>query len=431
MSSPDFSRLNTRVDSLRGELVRVISDLVRTPTVQVPPRGSEKKGQDLLATEYRKLGYETDLYDIGTIAALHKHPLRHDKHDIEDRWNLAVKIKGRGGGRSLVLNGHMDTVPPSESPWTRDPFKPVVEGGRIYGLGTVDMKASLAAMLIFARVLKDEGLALKGDLILESVCDEEDGGVHGTIAQRLRGYHADAAVVLEASGLGIFNMHKGGYFPEMTIQEPAAGINLNEEFIPKMPRMLGAVMDGIEDLAKMRAASAKIPPGYAHEKAPVPVWVLKVVSGLWGKSVPMAMASQVQILVYLLTVPGESMQRVRDQFLEWNAALSTKHPDLFPKPPEVTTSLRLMEPSFIPADHPLVTTLARSVEAQMGRKPTIRGSPAPCDMFAFNNYFNIPAVWFGPKGDKAHAADEYVELESVVDTVKCLLRFAGEWCGWE
>ncbi len=430
MPAPDFSRLNTRVDSLRGELVRVLSDLVRTPTVQIPPRGSEKKGQELLSAEFRKLGYETDLYDIGEVKALHTHPLRHDKHHIADRWNLAVKIKGKGGGHSLVLNGHMDTVPPSEFPWTRDPFKPVVEQGRLYGLGSYDMKASLAAMLILAKVLKEEGLSLRGDLTLESVCDEEDGGVHGTIAQRLRGYQADAALVLEPSALVINNMHKGGYFPEMRVAEAAAGINLNREFIPQLPKMLAVVLKEIEELAKLRTATAKIPPEYRHQQEPVPVWVSKIVSGLWGKSVPIAIANQVQLLVYLQSVPGESMERIREQFLEWNAGLSKKYPDLFPKPPAIEATVRLMEPSFIPADHPVVTTLAASVEAQLGARPKIQGSPAPCDMFVFNNHFNTPCAWFGPDGSNAHAPDEYVELESVVNCVKCLLRFVGDWCVW-
>ena len=71
MPVPDFNKLNARVDSLRGELLRVLSDLVRTPTVNIPPRGAEKKGQELLAAEFRKMGFEPDLYDIGQIQAMH------------------------------------------------------------------------------------------------------------------------------------------------------------------------------------------------------------------------------------------------------------------------------------------------------------------------------------------------------------------------
>jgi len=430
MPTSDPAQLTARVDVLRPELMRVLSDLVRIPTVHTPPRGAEKKGQEYLAAEFRKLGLEPDLYDIDQAPGIRTHPLRHAPHDIRDRWNLAVKIPGQGGGRSLILNGHMDTVPPSEFPWKRDPFKLVLEENRLYGLGSCDMKASLAIMYILARVLRESGVRLRGDLILESVCDEEDGGVHGTIAQRLRGYHADAALALEPSALTIFNMHKGGYLPEVRLEEPAAGINLNKEVIPKLPKMLHTYLREIEELGGMRARTVRIPPEYKHQQQPVSVWICKIVSGLWGKSVPIAIANQVQIFVYLQTVPGEPLELVRNQFQTWNSEISKKYPDLFPKPPAFEFTMRQMEPSFVPSDHPLVTTLSRSIEAQTGKKPNIQGSPAPCDMFAFNNHFNIPCAWFGPGGGNAHAPDEYVEPDSVVDCAKCLLRFLGDWCGW-
>ena len=325
----------------------------------------------------------------------------------------------------------MDTVPPSEFPWKHTPFKPVVEDGRLYGLGSYDMKASLAAMYLLARVLRESGARLRGDLTLESVCDEEDGGVHGTIAQRLRGYQADAALVVEPSALTIFNMHRGGYFPEVRLEEPSAGINLNREMIPQLPKMLHAFLGELEELAKIRAAAIRIPLEYQHLREPAPVWVCRIVSGLWGKSVPIAIAHQVQLMVYLQTVPGEPLELVRNQFKDWISALSRKYPGLFPKPPPFDLTLRQMEPSFVPADHPLVTTLARAVETQTGTKPKVMGGPAPCDMFAFNNHFNIPCIWFGPAGANAHSPDEQVELDSVIQCVKCLLRFVGDWCGWE
>ncbi|MBI4026304.1 MAG: M20/M25/M40 family metallo-hydrolase [Verrucomicrobia bacterium] len=426
----EISQLLARVDVLRPELIRVLSDLVRIPTLNTPPRGAEKMGQERLAAEFRKIGCEPDLYDIGQIRALHVHPLRHLMHDVEGRWNLAVRISGAGGGRSLILNGHMDTVPPSEFPWKRNPLQPAVEDGRLYGLGAYDMKASLTAMYLFARVLRESGARLRGDLILESVCDEEDAGVHGTIAQRLRGYHADAALALEPSALSIFNMHKGAYFPEVHLEEPAAGINLNKELIPQIPRMLGTFLMELDHLEKIRESGVKTPPEYQHQKKPTPVWICRIVSGLWGKSVPIVIASRVQIFVYLQTLPGEPLELVRNQFADWIAGLSRKHPDLFPKPPAYEFTLRQMDPSFVPSDHSLVTTLARAVETQTGARPKILGSPAPCDMFAFNNHFGIPCVWFGPDGGNAHAPDEYVELDSVVECVRCLIRFAGDWCGW-
>lgn len=430
MAAPHLPQLCKRVDELRGELVRILSDLIRIPTLNIAPRGEEKKGQEYLAAAFAKLGLQPDLYDISTVPALAKHPLRTPLHEIEDRWNLSAVLKGKGGGRSLILNGHMDTVPPNPSPWKRDPFDPVEENGRLYGLGSMDMKASLAAMYLLARVLLESEARLKGDLIFESVCDEEDGGVHGTLAQRLRGYRADGALVLEPSSLSIYNAHRGGIFPGIFLKEPPAGIQLDREVLPQFPKMLQVFLQELDELSKVRNTTVPVPGEYRHYQQPLPVWVCKVVTGLWSKAVPVSIASEAKIELYLQTVPGEPSHLVLDQFRSWLEMLQKKYPQLFPGPISWTPTLRQMEASSVSPDHGLIKTLAKSIEQQTRGSVKIQGSPAPCDMFVFNNHFDIPCVWFGPTGANAHAPDEYVEIESILNCVKCLLHFVGNWCEW-
>ena len=119
------------------------------------------------------------------------------------RPNVAARIPGAGGGRSLILSGHIDTVPAGAEPWTRDPFGAAIEGNRLYGRGSNDMKAGIATNLFVAETLAGMGIRLAGDLTVETVVDEEFGGVNGTLAGRLMGYTADAAIISEPSFLRI------------------------------------------------------------------------------------------------------------------------------------------------------------------------------------------------------------------------------------
>jgi acetylornithine deacetylase/succinyl-diaminopimelate desuccinylase-like protein len=110
-------------------------------------------------------------------------------------------LKGEGGGRSIMLTGHIDVVP-SGAPehWVSDPFTPVVAEGFVRGRGTVDMKGGVACMLMAVETLKEIGVELGGDVVFTSVVDEEIGGM-GSLAMVDRGYRADAGIMTEPTAL--------------------------------------------------------------------------------------------------------------------------------------------------------------------------------------------------------------------------------------
>src|ERR1700684_4618576 len=113
---------------------------------------------------------------------------------FEGRPNLAGVLKGKGEGRSIMLTGHVDVVPPGASEhWTSDPFAPVVSEGSVRGRGTVDMKGGVACMLMAIEILKEIGVTPAGDVVFTTVVDEEIGGM-GSLAMVARGYPADAGI---------------------------------------------------------------------------------------------------------------------------------------------------------------------------------------------------------------------------------------------
>ena len=196
----DALQLSAYVASRRDHLVSLLADLVRTPSENRAPRGAELACQQLLANRLARIGCPPHLYEPDSVPALLTHPLYWPGRDYRQRPNLVATLPGAGGGRSLLLSGHIDTVPAGSLPWSRPPFGATVEGIRLYGRGAWDMKAGVAANLFVLEAIHELGIRLRGDLLFESVVDEEFGGVNGTLAGRVAGYRADAAIVGEPSG---------------------------------------------------------------------------------------------------------------------------------------------------------------------------------------------------------------------------------------
>ncbi len=118
------------VEQKTERLVEIVSTLIRTPSENKPPRGQEQACQTWLAEQLRACGLEPDLYTLDEVPGLREHPLFSSGRDYTNRPNLAARHKGLGGGRSLLLSGHIDTVPKGTQAWTRDPFGAAIEGNR-------------------------------------------------------------------------------------------------------------------------------------------------------------------------------------------------------------------------------------------------------------------------------------------------------------
>ena len=187
MNTASERDLSPYVEERADQLVAIVRDLVRIPSENRAPRGAELGCQEYLAARLRLAGWEPKLYTPLEAPGIEDHPLYWPGRDYARRPNLGAIHRGAGGGRSLVLSGHMDTVPAGSAPWTHPPFSGHVEGNRLYGRGSVDMKAGIASNLFVVEALSELGIELAGDLTFESVVDEEFGGVNGTLAGRLMG----------------------------------------------------------------------------------------------------------------------------------------------------------------------------------------------------------------------------------------------------
>jgi acetylornithine deacetylase len=421
-------QLCSYVEKHRDRLVGIIRDLVRIPSENTPPTGNEEACQQYAAEFLRQQDLNPTLYELSEVSGLREHPLFWPGRDYGRRPNLGARRKGRGGGRSLVLSGHIDTVPRGTQPWTRDPFGGEVDGNRLYGRGSNDMKGGVGTNLFIAEALHDLGIELLGDLVFETVVDEEFGGVNGTLAGRLKGFSADAAVISEPSFLRICPAQRGGRIAHVKLS--AAGGVLTEGKLPVgVINQLHHLLHNVNSFAEVRRSRATVHELYADSADPVPVSITKVFSGPWGTKEPITIPETCLVEIYWQLMPGEKQDDVEREFFAWLDSVLAAAPDLFPVRPQVEFPVRWLPGSFILRSEPLVRELADCATKVLGKEPPIQGIEGPCDMYVFHQAFGIPAVLWGARGGNTHAADEYLEIDSVVQAAQTLLLFVCRWCG--
>lgn len=194
----------------RRELVDTLRHFVAIPSENRMPYGDEYQAQEEVARYLRALGFQVDMFSPDAPQGVTAHPAFMAGRDYRSRPCVVGRRPGTGGGRSLLLSGHMDTVGRGLDQWLHPPFLGQVKDGRLYGLGAYDMKGGLVAGLLAYRCLVELGVTTSGDVLFESVVDEEFGGANGTLAGRVKGYAADLAVVPEPTGGIICPTHRAG-----------------------------------------------------------------------------------------------------------------------------------------------------------------------------------------------------------------------------
>ncbi|MEP7366316.1 MAG: M20/M25/M40 family metallo-hydrolase [Acidobacteriota bacterium] len=421
------SQIIRYVEENRERLFQIAGDLVRLNSENMPPAGREGECQRYGAALLRGCGWEPELYELSEVAGLREHALFAGNREYAGRPNLAARRRGTGGGRSLVLSGHVDTVPRGTQPWTRDAFGGAMEGGRVYGRGSVDMKAGVALNLFMAEAVVGLGMRLAGDLTVEAVIDEEFGGVNGTLAGRLRGYRADAAIVTEPTSLRVCAGQRGGRTVHISFSARGGILNDNGGR-GGVVEQLTHFLVRLRDFAERRNRGVRVHPLYAGCSDPVPVSVTRIFTAPWGTGEPITIPEECKVELYWQLMPGEGQAEVEAEFFEWFDSMITAAPELFGRWPVVEFPIRWMPGSAVDVGEPVVTELAACAAVALGAPAVIAGIEGPCDLFVFHE-FGIPAVLWGPAGGNVHAADEYVELDSLASAAKVLLLFVARWCG--
>jgi acetylornithine deacetylase len=399
-------------------MLSFLGELVAIPSLG----GMETPAQELVARWMEENGLEVDLWELD-LAALRAHPAYSAEIHRDEAQGVVGLLGENEGGRKLILNGHVDVVPPGDlSKWSFSPWAGDVVAGQVRGRGALDMKGGLACGLFVAKAIREAGVRLDGQLILESVVGEEDGGV-GTLAAILRGYRADGAVIMEPTGLAICPAQAGALSFRITIRGKAAhgcvrdqGVSALEKLFPVYQELLAL---------EARRNDLSYGPLFRAYKTPFPLSVGVVQGGDWPSSVP----DWLQVEGRYGLMPGESVDEAQAAFLTALAAAAAGDPWLRDHPPE----LEWWGGRFLPADsgedEAVVTILRESVSEVLGIEPRLEGVPYGSDLRHLVLEGHTPAVLFGPGNvTAAHAVDEMVAVEELERTMRSLAVMALRFC---
>ncbi len=384
--------------------------------------GAEGPIQDHVARVMEGLGLEVDAWDID-LDRLRRHPA-YTADIARDAARGVVGRLGRGEGRTLVLNGHVDVVAAGDPAlWTVPPWRATVEEGRMYGRGSADMKGGLCCALFAARAIREAGVELPGRLVIHSVVGEEDGGL-GTLAAIERGHTGDGAIVLEPTELVIAPAQAGALNFRLTVPGRAAHGALRTEGVSPFDHYL-PLYEAMREFEARRNADVS-DPLFSDYEVPFAVCVGKLRSGIWGSTVAEELTCEGRVGV----APDESPADVRREFARAIEETSDRDAWLREHPPVLEWWGAQFEPAAIAAEHPLVGTLSAAHEAVAGAPALLRGMPYGADMRLLVNEGGVPTVLYGP-GDvrRAHAPDEFVPLTDLATATATLVLTTLRFCG--
>jgi acetylornithine deacetylase len=424
-------RVCAAIAEREDELVELLQALIRfDPTTHVadaPPR-QEAALQAYLAERLAAAGASVEVFEPDA-ALVAGHPMIPDGFTFDGRPQLVARFVGTGGGRSLLFNGHVDIVDvhPLEA-WTHDPFAAVLADGAVHGRGSCDMKGGVACMVFAAEILARLGVRLAGDLVVNTVTEEESTGAGGLASART--LQADAAIVTEPTALDVWIACRGSLLPTITVEGRAGHAGI----APRHPDEGGAV-NAIEKMAIVLEAIRRLREEWALRAghpylSPGDCVPTVVQGGEWIVSHP----ASCRLDCHIEYLPDQADEQgfgsnVEREFTEWIARAAATDPWLAEHPPRIEWMVGGVPPAEVPGDDPIVEA-ALSAARAVGRPSKLGGLDNWHDGATLAVEAGIPAICLGP-GDihLAHTSSESVPVADLVACAQALAVTALRFCG--
>ncbi len=429
-----IKEINKWFDQNNDYILDSISGLIQKRTENLPPGGNEKVGQEYIYEQIVKYIPERniDMFGIYDVEGIREHPLFFPtidgvEKDYRNRPNLVAKLKGSGGGKSLVFSGHVDTMPTYGKKWKvfEDPYSGKVKDGKMYGRGSADMKAGTISGFLALKCLHDMGIRLKGDVYAESIVDEENGGVNGTIAARLRNPDIDFGIVPEPTNQIVGVESVGGSDWKISVKEEGAGgIEASEKMINpiyKLKKVISALEAYDKKIGKIK------PSNNYYNDVRIRLLTYQFSSGGSTYIESGAVPTEGHIYFWLEAFANINEEKYRKDFLDFLNIELNKYPEFRDSYPEVDTVIRFLYGHITNTNHPAMEAIKKA-HKDCSQKYEEGGMPYSTDAFAFKRTSNTEVVIMGPTGKNPHGIDEYVEVDSVLKLIKILVLTAINYC---
>ncbi len=381
------------IDEHRDEIVNFASRLVQTRSVNPP--GDEREIAEMVSQEFIRLGLTPKILDHG-----------------ENYRSVIASVGPHTQRPAVILNGHLDTVPPGEVAWERSPFSGTVEDGFLYGRGASDMKAGDAAMTYAAAALASLGEgALQGQLRLTLTSSEETISKGAkAVAQSDLVEGAGVVLIAEPTNLDIYTAEKGCFWITVTARGKTAH--------GSMPHCGVNAVQGLTDfLWKLRSHWHNLAETPHPDLGPSTASVNVISGGVGTNVIPDLATANVDIR----TIPGQTHEELLKKMNIWAQELSEKHPGLSID----ITILNDRAPYEIAQDHDAVISMATSIERATGKSPERKAVAFYTDASIFGPTCGLPVVIFGP-GDPtlAHQPNERASTISIVQAAESIALWA-------
>lgn len=397
-----------------GAIARTLLELIAIPSVTGTP--AESEAQHHLAGLLGRLGLDVDLWSMD-LPALLAHPgFPGSEAPRDEAWGLVGVTEDGGDGPTLILQGHVDVVPPGDpAGWDGDPFVPRVVGDTVHGRGACDMKAGLVAHLAALAAIRASGVRLRGRLAAHFVVGEEDGGL-GAFGTLQRGHTGDACIITEPTGSSLITANAGALTFRIAVPGLAAHASSRDAGVSA----IDAYLPVHRALAALEAERNTDPdPLMAEYRIPYALSVGTVRSGDWASSVPDLLVAEGRFGVRLDEDPAAARAALESCVAEACAA----DPWLRDHPAKITWPGGQFASGRLPLGHPLRDVVRGAAHAVAGDAPAPHehGAPYGSDLRLYAAA-GIPTLQFGP-GDirVAHSSQERVSVSEIVHVTRALI----------
>ena len=429
-----MTRISNAVESLSDEIISLTTSLIQIPSVNPcldtvnyeETVGGETKVNQFLKPVMEKFGLETDFWEIE-----------------KGRANLVGISRGCGDGRSIIFNGHVDTVAtgPKEAWTVAGPFSGAIINGKMYGRGTTDMKGGNVSAIISLKALHLAGFRPKGDVILEMVSGEEMMNTEiGTGSAISRGYRADAAVVMEPTGapyrLAIISTTPGALILNITVKGKAAHTLNRNEIVRAGGAGEKVAVSAIEKGMIIFNGLLKLEEEWGQTKAhpafPSPgcftICPTTFSGGLEGLAF---IPDRCNINYVIWYSPSDTVSQVKEEITNQIHRYAQTDLWLRENPPELNWHGSGWPPYDLPVNSPICIS-AQSVYQQLFQKKVGPVGFMGVDDASFLNAAGIPTITLGPGTTlNAHTINEHIEVQDLIDAAKLYAVLIAEWCGVE
>jgi len=421
------------IDEHQQDVVKLLQELLQAPSVnpyfdEEECYKKELRAQSVLRRHLDDMGMKTEFQypDAEKLKEYEGKPGYYADHEFVDRPNLVGILPGEGGGRSILLSGHIDVVQRG-SKWLHDPFGGTVEDGKIYGRGAVDMKGGIGAMTMAVKAIQGAGLKLKGDVKIGTVVDEEAGGM-GTLALMAAGNRADACIITEPTDLQIAPLCRGILWGKIVIEGRAGHIELKQGDWRD-----GGAVDAIEKgLLYIRAIKNlnqdwAITKNHKYMTLPCAVNLAEFHAGEY----PTTFANHAEIVFDAQYLPREKDEnglgsKVKKELEDFVAAVAQTDDWLKENPPHIEWLIDADCGETLD-DQPFFRQAVESAR-QVHPESGIEGIGFHTDMGWFCNV-GIPTMNIGPGNPRlAHHSDEFVTVNDMMTCTKMIASILMDWC---